>query len=107
MPTIKNKNTPSSNAITRVDNPAKYAPFATVMKQNQLLIAMKLLHASEVIDQFSSDTKHVIDKLDKKLRRKLTTIIDIFVNSVGESLKRDIIPNTNTCGSASYVLNRI
>ena len=110
MPSLKRKPHSSNAAITRVDNPVPYASTSTILKQNQLQATVKLLDASENIEEFVSDTKSILSNIrttNKKLYSQLTTIVNHFEHSVGSTLKDEIIPNMNSCGSPMYVLQRL
>ena len=110
MPSLKRKPHSSNAAITRVVNPVPYASTSTILKQNQLQATVKLLDASENIEEFVSDTKSILSNIrttNKKLYSQLTTIVNHFEHSVGSTLKDEIIPNMNSCGSPMYVLQRL
>ena len=100
--TLKRKPHSSNAAISRVENPASYASTSVILKQNQLQDTVKLLDASENIQEFVSDTKPILTNIqltNNKLYSQLTTIVNHFEHSVGSTLKDKIIPNINSCGS--------
>ena len=71
---------------------------------------VKLLDVSDNIEEFVSDTKSILSNIrttNRKLYSQLTTIVNHFEHTVGSTLKDEIIPNMNSCGSPKYVLERL